>query len=125
MAPYSVNPLVYIFPAIVVTALLLYFVYGAIDRMGLETRTSLATVTGKQFNQAGTTYHTTVAGGRTWVQSDKTPESYVVMLNVGDERSVGLVSKELYQSLQANDTVQVKIRRTRITGRLEVVDVRK
>ena len=123
MTPYSVNPFVYILPAIAIVALLLYFAYGAVDRLGLETHDSLATVTGKQFNAAGTTYRTTVAGGQTWVQSDKTPETYVVLLNVGGEPTVAVVSKQLYETLQTNDSVQVTTRRTRITRRLEVVQV--
>src|SRR5215813_6071749 len=123
MTPYSANPFAYIFPAIVIGVLLLYFIYGAVDRLGLETRNTLATVTGKQFNESGTTYRTTVAGGRTWVQSDKTPATYVVLLNVNGEPTVGVVSKQLYETLQTNDSVQVKTRRTRITQRLEVVEV--
>ena len=123
MAPFSANPMVYIFPAIVITILVGYFAYGAMDRMGLATTTSSATVTGKQFNESGTTYRTTVAGGRTWVQSDSTPETYVLLLDVAGEQTIGLVSKQMYESIQENDRVQVKMRRTRITKRLEVVQV--
>jgi hypothetical protein len=80
-------------------------------------------VTDKQFTESGRSYYTTIAGGRTWVQSQETPETYAVILTVGNERTAGVVSKELYESVQPNDTVQVKIRRTRITGRLQVVEV--
>ena len=70
-------------------------------------------------------YYTTIAGGRAWVQSQQTPETYAVVLDVGGERTAGVTTKVIYESLQAGDTVQVKIRRTRITGRLEVVEIGK
>jgi hypothetical protein len=123
MTPFSANPFVYVFSAVVIGAAVVYFGFGAVDRMGLEVRTVPATVTGKQFTAGGQTYYTNVAGGRAWVQSQETPETYAVTLNVGEENTVGLVSKEMFEALNAKDTVQVKIRRTRITGRLEVVEV--
>lgn len=123
MTPYRANPFAFIFPILAIGALLIYFTYAAIDRMGLEVRTTAATVLGKQFTKSGKSYYTTNAGGRTWIQSQDTPETYAVELMVADERTAGLVSKQLFESLQANDTVQVKIRRTRITGRLEVMEV--
>ena len=125
MTPYSANRFAYIFPAVATGALLLYFIYVAIDRTGLEVRTAVATVTGKQFNESRKSYYTTMAGGRAWVQSKDTPETYVVTLNVGDEYTVGLVSKQMFESLSAGDTVHVKIRQTRITARLEVIEVAK
>ena|SRR5437016_2980894 len=123
MTPYSANPFIYIFSVAAIGAVLLYYVYGAIDQAGLEVSPAVATVTDKQFTKSGRSYYTTIAGGRTWVQSKETPETYAVVLTVGNERTAGVVSKELYESLQPNDSVQVKIRRTRITGRLEVVEV--
>jgi hypothetical protein len=125
MTPYSANPFAYIFSVVAVGAVVLYFAYGAIDRTGLEVRSAAAIVTGKQFTPSGKSYYTTIAGGREWVQSQVTPETYAVVLNVGNEQTAGVVSKALYESLQANDIVQVKIRRTRITKRLEVVEVTK
>jgi len=123
MTPYSANPFVYIFSVVAIAAVLIYYVYGAIDRGGLEVNTASATVEGKQFTESGKSYYTTIAGGRAWVQSQDTPETYAVVVNVGNERTAGVVSKQLYESLKVNDTVQVKMRRTRITGKLEVVEV--
>jgi hypothetical protein len=123
MTPYSANPFIYIFSAVVIGAVLLYYVYGAIDRTGLEVSAAVAKVTDKQFTKSGRSYYTTIAGDRTWVQSKETPETYAVVLLVGNERTAAVVSKELYESLQANDSVQVKTRRTRITRKLEVVEV--
>jgi hypothetical protein len=125
MTPYSANPFGFIFSVVAIIAVVLYFAYGAIDRTGLEVRATEAIVTGKQFTPSGKSYYTTIAGGRAWVQSQETPETYAVLLNVGNEQTAGVVSKDLYESLHASDAVQVKFRRTRITKRLEVVEVTK
>ena len=45
----------YIFPAIAFGAALLYSAYGALDRMGLETRQAEARVTTKNFAAGSTT----------------------------------------------------------------------
>lgn len=123
VTPYSANPFIYIFSVVVIGAVLLYYVYGAIDRTGLEVSAAVGTVVDKKYTKSGRSYYTTIAGGQSWIQSRETPETYAVVLNVGNERTAGVVSKGLYESLQANDMVQVKIRRTRITGRLEAVEV--
>ena len=147
MSAFGANPYVYLFSIIVLVAVIAYFGFGVIDRAGLETTTAQAVVTGKQYTAAGKTYVTNVTGGRTWVQEQANPESYAVTLNVlvgdrgeetgedgrrgdGDrkeeknvEKSVGLVSREMYDSLEDGDRVTVRIRRTRITRKLQVVEV--
>ena len=114
MTPYSANPFICIF-VVVIGAVLVYYMYGAFDRMGLDVQDAVATVTGKQFTESGKSYYTTISGGRTWVQSQVTPETYALLLNVGGEVTAAVVSKQLYELLQVNDSVQIKTRRTRIT----------
>jgi hypothetical protein len=123
MTPFAANPTAYIMSFIAIGAVVLYFAYGVIDRMGLEVSAAVATITGKQFNPGGVSYNTNIAGGRAWTQSQETGETYVVTLNVGSEPTVGLVSKGQFDTLNAGDIVNVKLRRTRITRRLEVVEV--
>ena len=123
MTSFTANPFIYIFSVIAIAALLLYFGYAALDRMGLEISTAVATVTGKQFTPSGTSYYTNIVAGRAWTQSQETPETYALTLKVGDQPTVGLVTKPMFDALNANDEVKVKIRRTRITRRLEVVEV--
>jgi hypothetical protein len=125
MTPYSANPFIYIFTVVAIAAVLLYYLYGAIDRTGLESRPAVGIVQGKQFTEAGRSYYTTIAGGREWVQSTQTPETYAVVLTVGTERTAAVVSKELYESLQVNDSVQLAIQRTRISGKLLVGEVKR
>jgi hypothetical protein len=123
MTPRSANPFGFIFSVVAIGAVIIYFGYGAVDRMGLQMSTAEATVTGKQFTESGKSYYTTISGGRAWVQSQETPETYAVVLSVNGEPTAAVVSKQLYDALKVNDKVQLSVRRTRITGRLEVVEV--
>jgi hypothetical protein len=121
---FRTNPFAFIFPACALAAVALYFLYGAFDRIGLDVTSGVGTVTGKQYNPSGKGYYTTIIDGRSVVQSQERPETYALTLVVNGEPTSGLVSKQLYESINPNDNVQVRIRRTRITKRLEVVEVR-
>ncbi len=123
MTAFSANPSIYIFMAFVLLAVVGYYAYAAYDRTGLDITDAVATVTGKQYNPPGTTYVTNIAGGRAWTQSNKTAETHVVTLLVGTEPTAGLVTKQLYDELNAGDKVKVKLRRTRVSKRLEAVEV--
>jgi hypothetical protein len=123
MTPYSANPFIYIFSVVVISAVFLYYLYGVIDGTGLDVSPAVGTVVRKQFTPSGRSYYTTIAGDQTWIQSRVTPETYAVVLTVGNELTAGVVTKELYEVIQPNDRVQVRIRRTRITKRLEAVEV--
>lgn len=123
MTPYSQNPFIYLFSGIVILAVLLYLTFTAINKMGLKVESAIATVTDMQYTAGGKTYYTNIVNGRPYVQSQVTPETYALTLNIDEEKTVGLVSKQLFESLNTNDQVYVKVRRTRITKRLEVVEV--
>jgi hypothetical protein len=123
MTPFSANPFAYIFPAIAFAAVAVYYMYGAIDRIGLDTHAAEARVTGKQYAPGSTTYNTNVVAGRAWTQSQQNPDNYVVTLEVEGETTAGLVTKEMYESLKTDDRVHVHVRRTRISKQLQVTDV--
>ena len=114
------SPFVYVFPALMLAAAVMYFGYGALDRVGLATRTAATVVKGKQFAKGATTYHTTVVGNQNLVQSDQRPDAYIVTFDVDGEQSGGAVSKELYDSLNPGDKVQVHFQRTRFSHRITV-----
>ena len=119
------NPIVYVVPAVLLAAVLLYFVYGAVDRLGLESVQADARVTGKQYAAGSTTYTTEVVGGRTMTRAQKNPEAFLVTLDVNGEQTGGAVSKELYDSLREGERVRVSVRRTRVSKRLLITDVRR
>jgi hypothetical protein len=116
------NP-AYIMPAIILGAVLVYFLYYAFDKVGLETSTANAVVTAKDYTPGSTSYVNREAGGRTWTQAQQQPDFYAVSLKIENEPTVAVVTKEKFDRLQKNDRVRVTYRRTRISGRIEVVDV--
>jgi hypothetical protein len=122
----GVNPLAYILPALAFIAALLYYAYGAVDRVGLETREGHAVVTTKDYTPGSTTYHTNIVAGRAWTQANQNPDWYVVGLDLdGGTKTVGAVTKDLYESLRPGERVRVKYTRTRISNQLLVTDVRR
>lgn len=123
MTPFSANPFAFIFSALLIVAALVYFGWGMLDRLGLAEEKASAVITGKHYNPPGVTYRTTIAGGRAWTLTDSTSETYLVLLNVGQEPTVAIVSKEMHDIAQPGDTVRVVFHRTRLSRRLEVIKV--
>ena len=121
MTPFTANPAMWILSAVLVAAAVAYFAYGWLDRVGLDVRTVEARVTSKQYTEGRSTYRTTVVNGRAWTQVDDTGDVYGIVLDVAGEPTVGLVTKELYDSLADGDRVSARVRRTRFSHRLEVV----
>ncbi|HEX7241520.1 MAG TPA: hypothetical protein VF263_14680 [Longimicrobiaceae bacterium] len=123
MPPQGPSPFVYFFQAAVLGAVLLYFAYGAVDRVGLETYQATARVTGKQTTPGSTTYHTNVVGGRALTQAERNPDVYMVTFELEGVATGGLVRRELYESLDADDPVHVRFQRTRLSKRILVTDL--
>jgi hypothetical protein len=123
MASTGPSRLVYIFPAIAFGAVALYYLYGAVDRLGLETQRAEARVTGKQVARGSTTYNTTIAGGRAWSQAAENPDAFIVALEIEGEASGGAVDSQMYESLSEGDRVQVQFQRTRISRQILVTNV--
>jgi hypothetical protein len=119
------NRLVYVFPAVAFAAVGLYYLYGAVDRLGLETRKAEARVTGKQVAHGSTTYNTRIAGGRAWTQATDNPDAYILEFVVDGEPTGGAVDPQMYEVVKEGDPVRVEFQRTRLTKRLVVTDVRR
>jgi hypothetical protein len=116
MAFFKVNPIMCVVSVILTLGGLAYYIYMAIDRVGGECRTAVAKVAGKQYTPGCTKLNN-------MDQIQTFPDTYALCLDVNGESTVGLVTKDKFDSLNANDTVQVKIRRTRLTQKLLVIDV--
>lgn len=123
MPPEGPNPFAYAFPAIALLAVLAYFVYGAIDRLGLDAYATEARVTGKQYTPGSTTYTSEIIDGRNVTRANQNPDAYVVSLDIAGETTGGMVSSQMYELLQPGERVQVKVRRTRLSKRMLVTDV--
>lgn len=123
MTPFAANPFIFVFSALLLVAVLAWFGWGMLDRMGLAEEQAGAVVTGKHYNAPGQTFRTVIAGGRAWTLTDTTSDTHVILLDVAKEPTVAIVSNDVYDALQPGDSVQVRMRRTRVSRRLEVIDV--
>jgi len=123
MPPQGPSPFVYIFPALLLLGAVLYFGYGALDRAALATKSVATVVTGKEFAKGSTTYHTVVVGSQRLVQGDENPDAYILTFEVDGQPTGAAVSRNLYDSLERGDNVQVQFRRTRLSKRIVVTDV--
>ena len=122
---YLSNP-AFIMPALILGATLIYFLYYAVDKVGLATTAANAVVTDKTFTQGSTTYVNRIAGGRSWTQAQQQPDYYAISIEIkalNNEPSVALVTKDKFDRLTKGDQVRITFHRTRITGRIEVVDL--
>lgn len=119
----GVNPYVYIFPAVALVAVALYYAFGAADRLGLPSHDAAARVTTKNLAAGSTTYHTNIVAGRAWTQSVKNPDAYIVGLDIEGLATVGVVTKQMYDTLNSGDRVRVKYSRTRFSNQVLVTDV--
>jgi hypothetical protein len=123
--PSGPSPMTYALPAVALVAVLVYFLYGAVDRFGLAVEKADARVTGKQVAAGSTTYHTSVVAGRSWSQSSTNPDPHIVSLDMNGVATGGVVTPELYQLLQPGDVVHVTFTRTRFSRQVLVTDVRR
>src|SRR5690349_7278907 len=74
--------------AVVIVGLLGYYLFEAIDSVGLERRHGTATVVGKGFQEGGTSYFTEVIGNQRVVRPVATPDYYFLKLDVGGSDTV-------------------------------------
>jgi hypothetical protein len=123
--PSGPNPMTYALPAVALAAVLLYFLYGAADRFGLETEQTDARVTGKQFAAGSTTYNTKVVADRAWTQSSTNPDAHILLMDVNGVATGGVVTPQMYESVQPGELVHVTFTRTRFSKQVLVTDVRR
>src|SRR3954466_2462225 len=102
-------PVAYLIPTLLVLVFGSYYLFGAIDRWGLQITQMNAVVSGKQFTPAGTTYNSVISAGRNWVQANKTPDYYAISLLTDNEPAIALVTQEKFNLLNIHDKVQVKV----------------
>jgi hypothetical protein len=123
MTPFSANPFIFIFSVVVLCAVALYCGYIAFDGWGLEIDQQKATVTHKQHYAGSEAPVVTIAAGRPWVQSQLTPEVFLLELKSDTTAIHAAVTKTVFDAVTPGDTVSIKFQRRRISGRLEVVEV--
>ena len=108
--------------------MLLYYVYGALDRVGLGDAARAGASRRASSTRAGIddVSHTNIVAGRAWTQSTEIPEAYVMTLDIGGEPTGrGGVAGDVRRRCRPGDCVQVAFTRTRFSNQLVVTDVRR
>jgi hypothetical protein len=101
----------------------LYFLFIAVDGLGLEVRRATATVVGQEYPEAGKTYRMQIINNCPRVLPQARPERCLLKLDINGRQTAGAVSKRLFEATQAGDRVQATCQRRRITGLLQVLEV--
>lgn len=110
---------------LVLAGVAVYFLFLAVNTVGLSEDASEATVVDKRYLAPGQTYRTEIIGGRSYVRPQATPDMYLLELDLGDDRAHAAVSPELYESIQIGDPVLATVQRRRLTGVIQVTEVRR
>lgn len=111
------------FGIVIVIGVAIYFLFMAIDGIGLKHQTGTAMVIGKTYRESGKTYRTQKIGNRTLTIPQHTPEMYILQLTIGGKQTECAVDKSLYDAVQREDEVNVIYQKRRIMGHLQVIDV--
>ena len=79
-----------------------------------------ASVVGKEYREAGTSYTTQVIGGQTRQVPHATAEAFVLDLDVDGDQAQAAVDRSLYEAVKSGDRVQIEFTRRRISGMIVV-----
>ena len=109
--------------AVILAAVVLYFLFTAVDGMGLATQIDSAAVAGKQHRPAARTSTPQVINGRTVNVPTTTPELFLLELDLHGRRVRGAADRTLFEDVQTGDPVQVTYQQRRFTGALQVLAV--
>ena len=113
----------YVFGAFILVAVVGWYAFSAVDRMGLPTQGGQAVVAAKAYKPPGMTSTKTIINNRSVNIPQATAEAFVLTLSLQERQAAGLVDRELYEDVKVGESVQVTYQRRRITGGLQVVKV--
>ena len=119
----SFNHYMVILGAVIVVCVALYFSFTAVDGVALGNQKGLATIVNKEHRGTKRGYSTEIIGGRTKAVPRVTPEMYILKLKLDGKETEFAVEKDLYNSVNAGDQVQVTYQRRRITGAIKIIEV--
>jgi hypothetical protein len=119
-APASAK-LMYAAGALVLAGAVLWMGAMLADGIGLEERASAAVVTGKSYREAGKTYTQEIINNRSYTVAQERAELYALELLLNGRPVVGAVDRAMYEKVSAGDSMDVRYRRRRLTGRIDVV----
>jgi hypothetical protein len=125
ITPFSANPFMFIFSVVAIVGMVLYLGYVAFDRLGLQVEEADAIVLDKQHYAGGEAPLVNIVAGRPWVQSQLTPEIFLLTLKSEAAHLQAAVTKPVFDAMTPGDTVSIKYQRQRISGGIQVIAVSK
>jgi hypothetical protein len=109
---------------VIIALFVTYYLFMAVDRVGLEDQRATAVVLGKEHRPPGRRYVTQIINNRPLELPQETPETCVLTLDLSGTHTEGIVARSLFDAVRVGDRVQVTYQRRRLTGGLQVVSVR-
>lgn len=108
---------------LIICILVVYFSFVAINSLGLQEHTAIATVIDKGYRAAGKTYTTQKIGDRMMTIPQTTSEAYYLFLDIDGKKASYVVSSRDYNLTESGDQLEVKYVRKRITGGIQVTAI--
>ncbi len=108
---------------VVIVLVALYWLFMAVNTVGLAEQTATASVVGKAYKEPGKSYVTQVIDGRSYVRPQVTPEAYLVNVTIDGREVTAQVNQASFEAVQDGDQVQVVYVKRRLTGALQIVRV--
>lgn len=110
---------------IILAGVAVYAVFMGINSFGLEEKKGSAVIMEKGYREAGKTYSTQKIGNRIQSVPQITPEAYILKMEIDGNETQFPTTRVLYQAIDTGDRVNVMYIRKRITGSLQIVDVKR
>ncbi len=123
MSVYEQNPFMFYFSVIAIAAMILYFGYMAIDRLGLQTVSETAIVIAKHYYRGGEAPVVNIVANRPWVQNQLQPDIYLLVLKSNNEEMNATVSQTTFDAVNQGDTVKILKQYRRLSGMSVIIDV--
>lgn len=113
----------YLFGAIILFCVAIYFLLLAIDSLGLEEKKTQVKVISKGYKQAGKTYITQIVANRPIVLPQVKPEMYILGVEIQGREIECVVDKSLFDRIEVGEEIQVLYQKRRILGKIQVIQV--
>jgi hypothetical protein len=113
----------YIAGLVILIAFGTYFLFLAVDGLGLQQQKYTATVVDREHRDAVMGNRIEIINRQPYVTPHVTDEKYILKLNVDGRRAEGVVRRSLFEAVQPGDQVQVTYQTRRLTGRIQVLAV--
>jgi len=110
---------------IILAGVAVYAVFMGVNSFGLEDQKGSAVILEKGYREAGKTYTTQKIGNRMMTVPQITPEAYILKMEIDGKKTEFPTTKAVYDATDTDDRISVTYVRKRITGSLQIVDVKR